>query len=104
MGMSNSSSKKKEDESNKITQKRNGESRQNENKVEIIKEADLGAGTPIIKNESDELYSYEPALCKIEFETLKDGKKVKGFGTGFFCEITMKIFLSKKLYLLIIML
>ena len=42
---------------------------------------------PIAKNEIDELYSYEPALCKLKFEVLKNGEKIKAFGTGFFCEI-----------------
>ena len=33
------------------------------------------------------LYSYKSAVCKIFFETFKDGKKEKGFGTGFFCAL-----------------
>ena len=58
-----------------------------ESKTEIKKEFDFGAGLPLSKDESDELYTYEPALCKIEFKAFKDGKIKKGSGTGFFCEI-----------------
>ena len=43
-----------------------------------------------------ELYSYEPALCKIRFETLNNGKIIQGFGTGFFCEINDINILFKK--------
>ena len=42
---------------------------------------------PIIKEELDELYSYESALCKIKFEILINGELNQGIGTGFFCEI-----------------
>ena len=42
---------------------------------------------PPTKNELDELYSYESAICKIEFKTIKDGKIVDSSGIGFFCEI-----------------
>ena len=45
---------------------------------------------PKTKKEIDELYSYESALCKIRFETLKNGEKAYGVGTGFFCEIKEK--------------
>ena len=41
----------------------------------------------LTKKEVDELYTYESALCKIKFQTIKDGKIFNGFGTGFFCEI-----------------
>ena len=37
-------------------------------------------GKPMTKEEIDELYSYETAICKIKFGT-------SGSGTGFFCEI-----------------
>ena len=62
----------------------------NESETEIIKEYDFEAGDPLSKNESKELYSYEPALCKIEFEAFKDGKIQKCSGTGFFCEINYR--------------
>ena len=42
---------------------------------------------PINPKEIQELYKYEPALCKIEFQILKDGKIANYSGTGFFCEI-----------------
>ena len=45
---------------------------------------------PTTKNEVIELYSYESAVCKIIFETIKDGEQLKGCGTGFFCEISDK--------------
>ena len=41
---------------------------------------------PTTKNEILELYSQESAICKISFGTLKDGEKLKGFRTGFFCD------------------
>ena len=37
-------------------------------------------GKPINKEEIEELYRYESAICKIKIENL-------GSGTGFFCEI-----------------
>ena len=46
--------------------------------------------SPMSKNEVNDLYSYESAVCKITFETIKDGEKIKGSGTGFFCEINDK--------------
>ena len=71
----------------------------NENKIEIKKEYDFEAGDPLSKNESDDLYSYEPAICKIEFKAFKDGKIQKGSGTGFFCEINdMNIPFRKALF------
>ena len=52
------------------------------------KEALLAArAKPMTKNEIDELYSYESAICKIKYKTLKNGKIIDAFGTGFFCEI-----------------
>ena len=49
----------------------------------IKKEAVLDArAKPMAKNEVDELYLYESAICKIKFKTFKDG-----IGTGFFVEI-----------------
>ena len=42
---------------------------------------------PMSKNEVDDLYSYESAICRITFETIQDGIELKGLGTGFFCEI-----------------
>ena len=57
-------------------------------KDEIIKQGKISThAEPTTKKELDDLYSYESAICKIEFETIKDGKKVNGVGTGFFCEI-----------------
>ena len=59
-----------------------------ENKEIIKKELIfMSSVEPIKKNEIVDLYSNESALCKIEFETLKDGKPTKGIGTGFFCLI-----------------
>ena len=43
----------------------------------------LPPSQPITKEETDELYTYESALCKIRINT---GKEIK-LGTGFFCEI-----------------
>ena len=42
---------------------------------------------PINLKEIEELRKYEPALCKIEFQMIKDGKIANYSGTGFFCEI-----------------
>ena len=51
------------------------------------------------KDEINELNSYESAVCKILYKTLKDGKFVKSFGTGFFCEINnLKIPFRKALF------
>ena len=51
---------------------------------------------PATYEEIQDLYSYKSAICKIFFETLKDGKKVKGFGTGFFCDLDDKNIPFKK--------
>jgi len=50
--------------------------------INIIKKEALiyGHVEPITKDEMDELYSYEAAICKIKFE-------ISNLGTGFFCEI-----------------
>jgi len=70
-----------------------------ENKNVIKKEVDFGSGDPIAKDESDVLYSYESALCKIVFEAFKNGKTQKCSGTGFFCEINdMNIPFRKALF------
>ena len=54
---------------------------------------------PISREEMLILYSYEDAICKIEYETKKNGKKMIFFGTGFFCEIhDKKIPFSKALF------
>ena len=45
---------------------------------------------PMSKNEMDDLYSYESAVCKITFETIKNDEKIKGCGAGFFWEINDK--------------
>ena len=52
----------------------------------IKKEAILDK-KPMTKNETDELYSYESAICKINFKTIKNGEIKDGKGTGFFLEI-----------------
>ena len=55
---------------------------------------------PISREEMQMLYSYEDAICKIEYETKKDGEKKIFFGTGFFCEIhDKKIPFSKALFI-----
>ena len=60
----------------------------NENIEKIKKEGITMTGVaPIKKNESDELYSYEPAICKIKFYTLIDNQLMPSVGTGFFCFI-----------------
>ena len=75
-------SRKTEGESNE------GIKRPNVNKEVIKKEyVDEDQTDPISKNEIDELYTYESAICKIRVETLKNGEKKVNFGTGFFCEI-----------------
>lgn len=47
----------------------------------------IGHEKPINKDEIDELYTYESAMCKIIYQTIEDGKIVNESGTGFFCEI-----------------
>ena len=55
------------------------------NELDIEKEGILqGHGKPITKEEINELFKMEKAMCKISYETL-EGKK--GKGTGFFCKI-----------------
>ena len=42
---------------------------------------------PLTKTEIDELYENEPCMCKIRFETEKNGLAINnGTGTGFFCK------------------
>ena len=89
MGISGSKNNNQvEDESKKNIQNIGAEAEPipNENKQEIIKEVDFGS-SPIAKDEYDELYSYESALCKIKFVKIEDGKAKTASGTGFFCEI-----------------
>ena len=53
-----------------------------------VKQACFPSNAKILtKKEIDKLYEYESALCKINFQTIKDGKVVNAIGTGFFCEI-----------------
>ena len=61
----------------------------NINKIPIIKKEALleARAKPMTKNEIDELYSYESAICRIKFQNLKNGQILEGSGTGFFCEI-----------------
>ena len=47
-------------------------------------------GGLIAKKETDELYSYESAICKIKIQNIKNGEITYGVGTGFFCEIDDK--------------
>ena len=66
-------------------------SRKSSQSNEGIKKAVFEKRTDLIsKNEIDELYTYESAICKIRVETLKNGEKKVNFGTGFFCEINDK--------------
>ena len=52
---------------------------------EIIKEGNIkGHGTPVSKNEIDNLFEMEKSMCKIISENNK-GEEIKG--SGFFCEI-----------------
>ena len=44
-------------------------------------------GGLIAKKETDELYSYESAICKIKIQNIENGKIKNGLGTGCFCEI-----------------
>ena len=52
--------------------------------------------TPITKNEINDLYEYESAMCKIVFKIKKDGQIINYSGTGFFCEINNDNILIKK--------
>ena len=54
----------------------------------IVKEGVLVKhAKPMTKKEIDELYVYESAVCKINFETLEKDGLVPSIGTGFFCKI-----------------
>ena len=55
---------------------------------------------PTTLDEIQDLYSYKTAVCKIFFEASKEGKKVKGSGTGFFCDLDdfQKNFIYKSSY------
>ena len=54
----------------------------------IKKEVGLeGHAKPQTKDEIDELYLYESAICKIKFKTFENGEVKDCFGTGFFLEI-----------------
>ena len=54
----------------------------------ISKEAVLyGRAKPMNQSETEDLYSYESAICKIKFKTLEKGQIKNGIGTGFFLEI-----------------
>ena len=51
----------------------------------IEKEALIyGKAKPMTKNEIDELYSYESAVCKIKFKVYENGQIKDSIGTGFF--------------------
>jgi len=53
--------------------------------LDIIKESIIqGHGSPVTKDEIDNLFKKEKSMCKISYRTI-DGKK--GKGSGFFCEI-----------------
>ena len=43
--------------------------------------------TPMTKDEIDDLYLNESSMCKIIFQTNKNGNIINQSGTGFFCEI-----------------
>ena len=60
-----------------------------QNEFPIIKKEGLidTHAKPMTKDETDDLYSYESAICKIKFKTFKDGQIKDGIGTGFFLEI-----------------
>ena len=73
-----------------ICEENNNQSTENKinDEIKIEKEAIMSShAKPATKNELDDLYSYESALCKINFKGKKDGKIANGLGTGFFCEI-----------------
>ena len=53
-------------------------------------------GKPTTKEELEELYFYESAICKIKFKALINGQLLDGLGTGFFCEIYDKDIPFKK--------
>ena len=59
------------------------------NQFPIIKKEALleTRANPMTKDETDELYSYESAICKIKFQTIINGQIKDGIGTGFFLEI-----------------
>ena len=46
-----------------------------------------GHGNPIAKNEILNLLKMEQSMCRITYETIKDGKLENGHGSGFFCQI-----------------
>jgi hypothetical protein len=52
--------------------------------------------TPLSKNEIDELYSYESAIC----EVIKNEREC---GIGFFCELKNNEIPLRKLYLQVIL-
>ena len=66
----------------------------------IKKEVLLENIKPMTKNEIDELYSYETAICRIKLQNLENEEIIEGSGTGFFCEIddnnTLNIILFSK--------
>ena len=65
----------------------NSISRDNKNPT-IKKEGGLDThADPMTKEEIDELYEYEPAICKMRFKVFKNGEIRDGIGTGFFLEI-----------------
>ena len=85
MGISGSNTNNQaESKSNKSCIKK-AEDNQNDD-IHEIKEVIFEAQT----NEIDELKTYEHATCKIQFKKFQDGKILKGFGIGFFCEINDK--------------
>ena len=75
------------------------------NQFPIIKKEALleTRANPMTKDEMDELYSYESAICKIKFQTIINGQIKDGIGTGFFLEMNDNNIPFKKLYLQIIM-
>ena len=79
MGSCDSFNKKGKDESKT-------ENKQNQY---IKRQVDFDS-SPMDINEIKELYSNEPAICKISFKVLKDGEIKNGLGTGFFCDIDNK--------------
>ena len=56
----------------------------NKNRSRIIQEGLLDwHAKPMNENETKELLSYKSATCKIKYEVMQNGNKVKGFGTIF---------------------
>ena len=49
----------------------------------IIREREIN-GQPITKKEIDELYSYQPSICKIKYDVIIKGKKKKRQVLDFF--------------------